>query len=194
MEEKKQTFETNLDQQITEAVNRGSLQPLIDQARGLYSYVFSDSFHMGKADHVTENDIVRFEEQLVTPLATIARKHGIEVLLEGLDNGESLPLHGSIIEALATIKDPRAVESLLRASRRRYEFRKKALAAVARIKSVDVIIKILSDSYEDVTTRTIAAEILGEMGDTIVVEPLIETLNSGFNDWMLRREAATALG
>ena len=54
LEERKKAFNTTLDQQITEAVNSGSLQPLLDKARGLYSYVDSGEFQL----HRWETDIV----------------------------------------------------------------------------------------------------------------------------------------
>lgn len=128
---------------------------------------------------------------MVTPLVTIARDHGLDVLLDGLDSGEMLPLHGPIIEALAAIQDPRVEEALLAASRRRYTM-EKALGALARVKSIDHVIRILTDPNEDVVMRQVAADILGEMGDAQAVEPLISVLKT--HEPSLRMDAAEALG
>lgn len=191
-EQKKQADEARLAQQITKAVNTGSLEPLLVEAKRLYHGVYPAQYTMDRARNVTDDDIARLEERLIRPLVTIARNHGLDALLDGLDSGDMLPLHSPIIDALIAIQDPKAEESLLAASRRRYRFSLKAQGALARVKSIDDIIRILTNPQEDSAMRIAAALTLEEMGDPQAVEPLVGVLKTDYR--MLRMAAAEALG
>jgi HEAT repeat protein len=113
---------------------------------------------------------------------------------------EESSIQKAVIEALGSIPKTRVAENLVPLlGNKDSNVRMNTIEALKRIggPSVEPLINALYN--DDVQIRTNAAMILGDIGDTLAVEPLIDTLmyksgSSSIEPATLRLEAARALG
>ncbi len=108
---------------------------------------------------------------------------------------ENLDIRKRVARILGEIKDPMAVECLLRTlDDKDRNVRMLAAASLAQIgkPSVQGLLGVLSNKGKPVETRADAAWALGKAGDPLAVEPLISALGEADAD--LRLQASRALG
>lgn len=120
--------------------------------------------------------------------------------LIGMLKYEESSFQKAVIEALGSIPKTRVAENLVPLlGDKDSDIRKDTTEALKKIgkASVEPLIKGLKS--DDIKIRTIATMILGDIKDTISVEPLVETLKyksqaPSIESYILRLEAAKALG
>jgi hypothetical protein len=113
-------------------------------------------------------------------LGEIGDARAVEPLIKALED-EDRKVHWQAAWALGEIGDARAVEPLIRKLEGKFPVDQDALreSSLALVKigshAVEPLIKVLREDA-DVLTRSLAAQILGQIGDARAVEPLTEAL------------------
>jgi HEAT repeat protein len=128
-------------------------------------------------------------------LGEIGDARSVEPLIKALEDGDrKMPWKAAW--ALGEIGDTRAVEPLIRVLKVQFpvdqELLRQSVLALVKIgaQAVESLIIVLREGA-DVLTRSLAAQILGQIGDTRAVEPLTEALKD--NEEHVRKAAEEAL-
>jgi len=128
-------------------------------------------------------------------LGEIGDVRAVEPLIKALEDGDRKMLWQAAW-ALGEIGDARAVEPLIRVLKVQFpvdqELLRESVLALVKIgaHAVEPLIIVLREDA-DVLTRSLAAQILGQIGDTRAVEPLTEALKD--REEHVRKAAEEAL-
>jgi HEAT repeat protein len=171
---------------LDEAVSKGDLT-LVKEA---YAYEVTGGVH----DILPSDSQTSFTETVKIALLKIAAVHGAEPLLQALAS-EDWDFHKApVIAALGELKEPRAIDLLMRVRLRsstEWPEVKKALIAMGEL-VVEPMISILRDRHVSEHNIGTAIDILGEIGVKRAIDLIIPHTTSAYPSICL--SAAIALG